>query len=331
MSRYKVLYADYSWEDVHFEREVLAKIGAELIEGRGGTLETPPEDELVRLVRDVDGIILSLSKVTAKVIEASKRCRVISRLGIGIDNVAVEAATKRGIVVTNIPDYCVDEVAEHALAAMLALARKLFVFDRTIKAGAWDLQVGFPIRRIAGQTLGIIGLGKIGRSLARRALGLGLKLLAYDPYVSAEECSQHGATKVELEVLLKDSDFVSIHTPLTEETSGMIGERELKQMKPTAFLINTARGPIVDDLAVARALEERWIQGAALDVLPQEPPAKDHPLRQLDNVILSPHASFYSSESLQECRARGVQAVVDVLAGKRPRNPVNPQVFEARS
>lgn len=331
MSRYKVLYADYSWEDVEFERKELARIGAELIEGRGGTLETPLEDELVKLVRDVDGIILSLSKVTAKVIEAAERCRVISRLGIGIDNVDVEAATKRGIVVTNIPDYCVDEVAEHALAAMLALARKLFVFDRTIKGGAWDLQVGFPIRRIAGQTLGIIGLGKIGRSLARRALGLGLKLLAYDPYVSAEECTQHGAAKVELEALLKDSDFVSIHTPLTEETRGMIGERELKQMKPTAFLINTARGPIVDDLAVARALKERWIQGAALDVLPQEPPPKDHPLRKLDNVILSPHASFYSSESLQECRARGVQAVVDVLTGKRPRNPVNPEVFEARS
>jgi len=330
MSRYKVLYTDYSWEDVNFEREVLAEIGAEVIEGRGGTLETPPEEELVQLVRDVDGIIVSLAKITPRVIEAAERCRVISRLGIGYDNVAVETATKRGIVVTNIPDYCVDEVAEHALAAMLALARKLFVFDRSIKEGAWDLQVGFPIRRIAGQTLGIIGLGKIGRSLARKALGLGLKVLAYDPYVSAEACRRDGVTKVELEILLRESDFISIHTPLTEETRGMIGERELRQMKKTAFLINTARGPILDDLAVARALEEGWIQGAALDVLPQEPPPKDHPLRKLDNVILSPHAAFYSTESLQECRARGVQAVVDVLSGKRPRNPVNPEVFEAR-
>jgi D-3-phosphoglycerate dehydrogenase len=300
------------------ERELLGAIGATVV-----PLQARSEDDLVDAVPGADALLVCYARITARVIELMPRCRIIARYGIGVDNVDLAAASAKRIVVTNVPDYCVDEVSDHALALLLTSARKVAPLTARVRSGRWEAQDAVPIRRLRGQILGLVGFGKIPRRLAEKVHPLGIEVIAFDPYVDAGAMDRHGARKVALDTLLAQSDFVSVHAPLVPETRGLIGEAELRNMKPTAYLINTARGPLVQDQALTRALRERWIAGAALDVLEHEPPGPEHPLRQMDNVILSPHVAFYSEESVQELQRTATEEVVRVLSGLPPRAPVN--------
>lgn len=317
-SRFKVVVTDSVFPHLETERRVLAEVGAELV-----ALQARRDDELLEAVQDADALLVCFAPVTRRVVEAARRCKVIARYGIGVDNVDVQAATSRGILVTNVPDYCVEEVSDHALALLLACARRVVWLDRTVRAGRWDARDAVPVRRLSGQTLGLVGFGKIPRLLARKARGLGLRVLAFDPYVDPSAMRELGVEPAELRPLLERSDYVSLHAPLTPQTEGLVDEAALRWMKPTAYLINTARGRIVDERALVAALERGWIAGAALDVLPTEPPPADHPLRKLPNVILTPHVAFYSEESLQELQRKAAEEVVRVLTGQAPRYPVN--------
>jgi D-3-phosphoglycerate dehydrogenase len=320
-----VAVTDTVFPSLEPERRVLDALGVELRPG-----QCRSEEEILALAGEADGVLNCYAKMTARVIEGLRRCRVIARYGIGVDNVDVGAATRAGIVVTNVPDYCVDEVSDHALALFLALARRVVSADRAVKGGAWDVVAHAGIRRLRGQTLGLVGFGKIARALASKAQALGLRVLAHDPYVVAGEVTGLGAQVVGLDGLLAESDVVSIHVPLSPETRGLVGERELARMKPTAFLINTSRGGIVDEKALAAALEAGRLAGAALDVLSEEPPPPDHPLRRSPRVILTPHVGFYSRESVVELQTKAAEEVARALRGEPPRSPVNPEVLARR-
>ncbi len=317
MTRFTVVVTDSVFPSLDIERSVLDAVGARL-----KPLQATHDEELLDAVGDADGLLVCYAPVTRRVIERAARCRVIARYGIGVDNVDLQAAAARGIVVTNVPDYCIEEVSDHALALILACARRVASLDRLVRAGRWEAKDALPIRRLPGQVLGLVGFGKIPRRVAAKAVGLGLTSLAYDPFVDAAACAAHGARKVDLPALLTASDFVSVHAPLTPQTRGLIGEAELRQMKPTAFLINTARGPIVTEAALVKALQAGWIAGAALDVLETEPPPPTHPLVTLPQVILTPHVAFSSQESVHELQRKAAEDVARVLTGQPPRNPV---------
>ncbi|MHB1162492.1 MAG: C-terminal binding protein [Chloroflexota bacterium] len=318
----RVLITDHVWPDVEIERRILAGVGAEVVVSPSGA-----EGDLSRLAVDCDAIMTCFAQVTPAVLRRAERCLHVARYGIGVDNIAVDAATGLGIVVTNVPAFCVDEVAEHTLGLLLACARKIPLYDRATHSGRWDNLMGRPLFRVGGSTLGLIGFGKIGRALVRKVSGLDLRVLVYDPFLSPRDQDTPGIETCDLDTLLRESDFLSIHAPLTPETREMIGEGELRRMKPTAYLLNCARGPIVDTVALERALREGWIAGAGLDVMPQEPPAADDPLLARDNLILTPHASFYSEQSLETLQTRAAEEVARVLSGRRPSNVVNPAVL----
>src|SRR5262245_3176431 len=274
-----IAITDYVFPSLEPERQVLAPLGVEL-----RPQQCHSEQETIELTREADGVLNCYAKITARVIENLKHCKIIARYGIGVDNVDVVAATRSGILVTNVPDYCIDEVSDHALALLLALARHIVAADAAVKAGTWDVVSHAEIRRLRGQTLGLVGFGKIAIAVSAKAQALGLRVLAHDSYLDAELIARHGVEAVDLDTLLTSSDAVSIHVPLLPETRNLIGERELARMKATAFLINTSRGGIVDEEALAVALKEGRLGGAALDVLSAEPLPADHPLRPAPNI-----------------------------------------------
>jgi D-3-phosphoglycerate dehydrogenase / 2-oxoglutarate reductase len=317
-----VAVTDYVFPSLEPEQRVLAPLGAQL-----RAKQCKSAEEIIELTREADAVLNCYAKMTAQVIEKLSRCKIIARYGIGVDNVDLAAATKARILVTNVPDYCVDEVSDHALALILALARHVVVADAAVKGGAWDVVAHAGIRRLRGQTLGLIGFGKIAKAVASKVQPLGMKVLVYDPYLEPEVITHHGAEAVNLNKLLAEADAISIHVPLSPETRSLVGQPELARMKPTAFLINTSRGGIVDEQALAIALKEKRVGGAALDVLSPEPPPADHPLRQAPNVILTPHLAFYSRESVIELQTKAAEEVARALKGEPPRSPVNPEVL----
>lgn len=320
--RFHVLITDYAWDALDIERAVLGPIGADLI-----VAETGGEAELVALAPQADAILTNWQRVTPAVLDAAPRCRIVSRYGVGIDNIAVEHATELGILVTNVPDYCVEEVSGHALALLLACARSIPIYDRGTQDGRWDLPSGKPMYRMRGRTLGIIGCGKIGMALAAKAKGIGLRVLATSPRV--EEGERDGVTFTRnLTWLLSEADYVSLHVPLTAETRGLVDAEFLRQMRPGAFLINTARGAVIDEPALAEALGAAVIRGAALDVLSEEPPPADHPLLGLPTCLITPHCAFTSVESLEELQQRSAMHVAMALKGELPPHIVNPAVLD---
>ncbi|MBS0207643.1 MAG: C-terminal binding protein [Planctomycetes bacterium] len=321
MPRFHVLLTDYAWPDLNIERSILSVGDVELI-----VAEKTDADSLAKLAgkHQVDAIMTNWVKVPAPVIAASGKCRIVSRLGIGLDNIDVEHCTAHGIPVTNVPDYCLIEVAEHALALLLAQARKVAFYHAQTKAGAYQLQAGPPLRRIEGQTLGLVGFGNIARCLAKKAQGLGMKIIAHrrsarDPMPGVEFCS--------LDELLARSDYVSLHIPATPQTKHLLGAAQFARMKPSAYLINTARGAVVDEAALAVALDKGQLAGAALDVQQKEPCDLSQPPFNDPRVIVTPHAAFVSLESLENLRARVARQIVDRLHGRTPENAVNPQVL----
>lgn len=323
MGALKVLLTDYAWNDLDIERSTLAQIGAELVVAPKQDAET-----LTSLAADVDAIMTNWAKVPAQVIEASPRCRIVSRLGIGLDNIDVACATARKIIVTNVPDYCLIEVAEHALALLLALARKVAYYHHQTKTGGYDLKAGPALFRIEGQTLGIVGLGNIGGRLAAKASALGLNVLATS---RSRRQPPPGVRFVPLDELLSASDYVSLHMPLTTETRHLIGASQLARMKPTAYLINTARGGLIDHRALATALAEGRLAGAGLDVQDPEPPDLGQAPWNDSRVIVTPHAAFVSAESLTNLRTRTARQVATCLTGGVPENVVNPGVLAGRA
>ena len=320
----KILITDYAWATLEPEREVLSAIGAELIVAETGT-----EMEFLKYAPDVDGILTNWAKVTTDVVKAAEKCQVIGRYGIGLDNIDVATATSLGMVVFNVPTYCLEEVSDHAMALVLAMARKVPRLNNEVKNRSWDRNIGPQMYRIRGQKLGIIGFGKIGQLIVPKAKGFGMEVLAYSPSLTDTVAKVYGVKNVDFEELLTESDFITIHCPLVPETSNLINADALSKMKSTAYLINTARGGVVDHNALFHALQENWIAGAGLDVLPDEPPAADFALLDLDNVIITPHAAFWSDESINDLQISAARGVLEVLTGKIPDAIVNPEVLQS--
>jgi D-3-phosphoglycerate dehydrogenase len=305
----RVLVTDHVFGDLETERAALAEIGCDL--------ELAPDAEpatLAAKAAGAAGMLVCFAEVGEQVIEAARDCRIIARYGIGVDNVDVEAATRAGIQVTNVPDYCLDEVADHAMALLLAAARSVVPAALSVGGGGWSVpQEG--IHRLAGRRLALIGVGRIGRRVAERARAFGYEIVAYDPYVEG------GAASVEEAV--SGADAVSLHAPLTDDTRHIIGEAALRAMRRRPVLVNTSRGGLVDLEAVTRALEDGRLAGVALDVTEPEPLPADHPLRAHPRAIVTPHMSFYSAEAQAELQRLAVDEVVRALTGREPRCPVN--------
>jgi D-3-phosphoglycerate dehydrogenase len=323
MTNFKVLITDYAWPTLDQEHALLDSLGVELL-----VAQTGAEEELIQLAPQADAILTCWKRVTAAVLDAAPRCRLVSRYGIGLDNIAVDHATQLGILVTNVPDFCRDEVSDHVLALILAWARRVVTFATDTRAGVWNLGAGRTMPRLRGQTLGIIGYGNLARAVVPKALGFGLKIIAYTPRLAADALAPFGVATNDLDLLLREADYISIHVPLTAATRGMIDARALRLMKPNALLINTSRGAVIDEEALLTALREGWIAGAALDVLAQEPPRPDHPLLALSNVIATPHAAFYSQAAIAELAYKATEHVAQVLRGETPTNLINPTVLQ---
>lgn len=323
MRRFHVLITDYAWPDVEIERRTLAEVDAELIVAEKAQQNAAGLAALARQ-HQVEAIMTNWAKVPREVIAASGKCRIVSRLGIGLDNIDVAYCTEVRIPVTNVPDYCLIEVAEHALALLLSLSRKVSFYHQQTKQGTYQLQAGPKLRRIEGQTLGIVGLGNIGRKLAAKALSLGLRIVATS---RSRKEPMPGVEFVSLDELLARSDYVSLHTPFTPDTKQMIGAAQFAQMKPSAYLINTARGGLIDHAALAAALDSGKLAGAALDVQDPEPPDLSQPPYSDPRVIVTPHAAFVSEESLENLRRRVARQVAVRLTGGMPENVVNPSVL----
>lgn len=320
--RFKVVLTDPSWTNLRYEEEHLGDI-ADL-----HRLNCRSEEELILNCADADALLVTYASITRRVIEVLKKCKVISVYAIGVDMVDVPAATEAGIRVTNVPGYCIEEVCDHAMALLLTAARKILIYHQSVvKDKQWNCRVAQPISRLRGRTLGLIGFGKIPRAVAVRAMSFGLRVFAFDPYVAREDCEKAGVVKAELDDILRQSDFLSIHAPLTPETKGLINLDRIRLMKHNAVIICTSRGKIIDEKALIKALDEGWIAGAALDVLKVEPPAEDNPLIHMKNVILTPHAGFFSEESVEELRSTAALEVRKVLTGQKPAHLVNPSVL----
>lgn len=325
MPRRIVGVSDSVFPNLEPAREVLSKIDAEL-----RLAEQPTPEAILRVAADADALLVTYAKITADMIRQMKRCRVISRFGIGVDNVDIAAASAAGIAVTRVPDYCMDEVSDHAMALMLALVRKIPFANSLVQKGRWEMPAVVPIHRLRGTVLGLVGFGRIPQLVAPKARAFGMKVVAYDPFIGREVMSRAGVDKVDFAKLVRISDYISIHSPLVPETHHLFNADVFRQMKPTAYLVNTARGQIVDEAALASALDKRQLAGAALDVLSEEPPTGS-PLFGRDNVILTPHTSFYSVESLIELQVKAAEEVVRVITGEPPRNAVNPEVLKRKS
>jgi D-3-phosphoglycerate dehydrogenase len=317
MPKFHVLLTDYAWPDLDIERKILGQIDAKLIVATEGQQDAAT---LAVLAASADAIMTNWVKVPAEVIAAAPKCKLVARLGIGLDNIDVAAATERGMYVTNIPDYCLIEVAEHALALVLALGRKVAFYHQQTKNGTYDLKAGAVLRRMEGQTLGIVGLGNIGTSLASKAVALGLKVLATS---RTQRQTPPGVEFCNLDRLLTDSDYVSLHVPMSAETRHLINAQRLAQMKPTAYLINTARGGLIDNAALSAALAAGKLAGAGLDVQDPEPPDLNQAPWSDPRVIVTPHAAFVSEESLADLRSRTARQVVACLSGQEPAHVVN--------
>ena len=281
------------------------------------------EEETIALCEDSDAVLTSACKITARVIESMPKCRIIARLGIGYDNVDHVAAADKGIPVTNVPGFCTEEVANHTIALLLACHRKIALLDGEIRQGIWEQNHALPARRLSTQCLGLIGFGAIGQKVASRAAALGLQVCYFDPYAAKAKSSLAIECVETLEELLRKSDFVSLHLPLTEESHHLIDRSAFAEMKPGAILINTSRGSVVEEGALIEALETEQISGAALDVLEQEPPSPENPLVRMQNVVLSPHCAAHTYDALDELRIRAVEEVVRAFRGEPLKHIVN--------
>ena len=316
----KVVLTDYVWESLEVEKKTLAGLG-ELF-----PMQSKKPEEFLAEAADCDALLNTYAgPITAADMAKMPKCKIIARYGIGVDTIDLDAATAAGIIVTNNPTYCIEEVAEHTMALLLSAARKITFYDRAVRAGNWAVPPGKPIQRLAGSTLGLVGFGNIARQVAVRAAAFGMKVLFADPFVKEGQFKEPG-TKVELPELYKQSDFISLHPPLLPQTRGMINDEALSSMKPNAVIINCSRGPVINTDALVRALDAKKIGGAALDTTDPEPLPNPHALRGRENVIINPHAAWYSEQAMVGLQAGAPSEVKRVLSGEWPINVVNKAV-----
>ncbi|MGB9662753.1 MAG: hydroxyacid dehydrogenase [Moorellaceae bacterium] len=290
----------------------------------------PSIETVKREIKGVEGVIVRTAPFPREIIEAADRLKVIARHGVGVDNIDVQAATEKGILVLNTPDANAVSVAEHTLTAIGALAKRLVPMDRATRKGNWEMRNEYKAIDLDGKVLGLVGLGRIGTLVAKKAsAAFNMKVIAYDPYVSRSIAEENGITLYDdLDRVFREADVVSLHTPLTSETKGLVNAARIFMMKPTAFLINFSRGEVVDEQALYEALKRGTIAGAALDVFQEEPPPRHHPLFELDNVLLSPHSAALTQECVVRMATGAAQGVLDVLSGRKPQFVVNPEVLK---
>ncbi len=280
-------------------------------------------DDILAVARDADAILVTYAKLPGELLRELKKCKVIGRFGLGVDNIDLSAAKELGIAVNYVPDYCLREVSDHAMALLLALARKVTLSNKLVQSGRWEVPPIVPLRRLEGQVLGLVGFGNIPRALAPKAKAFGLKVLTHDPYVASGVLASAGVEGVSFDDLLARSDFISVHAPLLPTTRGLMNATAIAKMKKGACLINTARGPLVDEPALNAALDSGQLGGAALDVVTTEPLARDSALIGRDNVILTPHTAFYSVEALEELQTKCASDVARVLSGEKAVYPIS--------
>jgi D-3-phosphoglycerate dehydrogenase len=304
-----VAVTDHPFRHLDIERSILEAEGYTVAEHQCATA-----DEVARACADAVGVLNTYAPMPAEVVTGLRHCRAISRYGVGLDTIDLEAAASRGIRVTNVPDYCVEEVALHTIALLLAAHRRVVRGDRGVRGGEWGALGAGPVRRLEGQLLGLVGCGRIPRSVATKARALGLRVAAYDPFVAEDAWPAEVERHSDLGELAENADFLSVHAPLTDETHHMVDEEVLRRMPSHAVLVNTARGPLVDTQALDRALVEGWIGGAALDVLETEPPPPDLRLLHHDDVIVTAHQAFYSEDALRELQRKAAENLLDALA-----------------
>ena len=284
--------------------------------------KSPSAADILAVARDADAVLVTYAKLPGDLLRELKRCKVIGRFGLGVDNIDIPAAGALGITVTYVPDYCMQEVSDHAMALLLSLVRKVPLSNTLVQSGRWEVPPVVPIHRLSGRVFGLVGFGNIPRTLAPKAKAFGLRVVTHDPYVSADVLGKAGVESVGFDELLAMSDFVSIHAPLLPATRGLFNAEVFRKMKKGALLINTARGPLVDETALIAALDSGYLGGAALDVVTTEPLAQDSKLLGRDNVILTPHTAFYSVEALDELQTKCATDVARVLSGEQPVYPV---------
>lgn len=318
MSEQTVVVSDHDFATLDIERGVLADI-AEVYDADTDFNESNVDESLM----DADAVLNLRCDIDRTLLAQMDDCCIVARYGVGVDNVDLKAATDHDIYVTNVPDYCQEEVATHALSLLVALYRGVTRYNASVATGEWERTVSAPIRRLSTQTLGIVGFGAIGQELAARSRAFGFDLLTSDPFIDKKTANEHGATLVPFEQLLERSDAVSIHSPLTEQTYRLFDDNAFDRMRESAFLVNVARGPIIDGEALVRAIESEAIRGVALDVFPDEPPAKNHILRDHERVVTTPHVAWYSEEANDERRRKAAENVKAALCGKRPPNAIN--------
>jgi len=317
MPRPLIAVTDSPFPSLDPAKAALARVDPELRMAKSASA-----DDILAVARDADAVLVTYAKLPRDLLRQLTRCKAIGRFGLGVDNIDIAAAAELGITVTYVPDYCMHEVSDHAMALLLALARKIPLSNKLVQAGRWEMPAVVPIHRLAGRVLGLVGFGNIPRALAPKAKAFGLRVVTHDPYVAQQTLAAAGVESVSFDRLLEISDFVSIHAPLMPATRGLFNAEVFSKMKTGALLINTARGPLVDEDALASALDSGRLGGAALDVVAVEPLSKDSRLIGRDNVILTPHTAFYSVEALNELQTKCAADVARVLSGEKPVYPV---------
>lgn len=318
MSRTLIAITDSPFPSLDPAKAALAKLDPEY-----RMAKSPSADDVLAVARDADAVLVTYAKLPGELLRQLNRCKAIGRFGLGVDNIDLPAAKECGIAVNYVPDYCLREVSDHAMALLLALARKIPLSNKLVQSGRWEVPPITPLRRLEGRVLGLVGFGNIPRAVAPKAKAFGLKVLTHDPYVKKETLDAAGVEGVSFDDLLARSDFISVHAPLLPATRGLINTAAFAKMKKGALIINTARGPLVDEAALVAALDSGQLGGAALDVVTTEPLARDSPLIGRDNVILTPHTAFYSVEALEELQTKCATDVARVLSGEKAIYPIS--------
>ncbi len=322
MAKFRVVLIEHGYASTEIERKIIERAGGEFIDA-----EKLPLEAALKLCEEADGVLFRRIDITPAIIRRFRRCKIILRYGVGTDNVDTEAATQAGIIVGHVPGYSIEEVSTHAVALLLACVRRVVETHQKIAHGSWEVNRRDPIHRMAGRTLGIVGFGNIGQSFARKMSGWGMRLLAVDPFVDAQKAIALGVKLVELDELLAESDYISLHCPLLPETRHLINAQTLSQMKPGAMLVNTARGGVVDGQALLTALNEGQLAWAGLDVFEEEPLPVDSPLRAHPRLVTSDHVAWYSEESQQQLQTTAAEEIVQVCLGGLPVSLANPEVL----
>ncbi|MFA6850193.1 MAG: C-terminal binding protein [Selenomonadaceae bacterium] len=318
MSELKVYITDYEYASLQEEEKELEKADLKLI-----PKQCKSENDVIKQCNDAVGLLNQYAPITRKVIEALPNLKVVARYGVGVNTIDLDAATEHGVCVLNVPDYCMDEVSNQAFLLMLACQRKLIMLNDQVQNGSWDYKISKPIYRLAGQTMGLLGFGRIPRILAEKARAFGIKILIYDPYLRQSDVDSFGATLLPLQEVLKKADMLSVHVPLTKDTYHLIGEKEFALMKKHAVIVNTSRGQLIDEEALYKALKSKQLAGAGLDVMTNEPIEKESKLLGLPNVIITPHVAWYSEEAEKELKRKAAHGVVTILSGYDTENIVN--------